>query len=68
MNVRLVPTADDLQAQHDRCLVTDKQVLDEDRFIVESQQGCVLSDPAEISVAGDSPSLLFRKWYTQLIC
>jgi phenylpropionate dioxygenase-like ring-hydroxylating dioxygenase large terminal subunit len=66
MNVRMVPTADDVQAQLERCLITDKQVLDEDRAIVESQHGCVLSDPAEISVAGDSPSLIFRKWYKNL--
>ena len=67
MNVRMVPSVDAVQAQLDRSLQTDKQVLDEDRLIVESQHGCVLSDNDEISVPSDSPSLIFRKWYKQLI-
>ncbi len=67
MNVRMVPTVDDVQAQLERCLQTDKTVLDEDKRIVESQQGCVLSDTDEISVTTDKPSLIFRKWYKELL-
>jgi len=67
MNVRMVPSVDAVQAQLDRSLHTDKQVLDEDRAIVESQHGCVLTDRDEISVPSDSPSMIFRKWYKELI-
>ena len=43
------------------------QVIDEDKVIVESQQGDVLSDPNEISVATDKPTLVFRDWYQGLL-
>ncbi len=67
MNVRMVPTVADVEPQIARAQSTDKQVLDEDRAIVESQDGCVLSNPNEVSAPTDSPSLLFRKWYKQLL-
>jgi len=46
---------------------TDHPILDEDRAIVESQAGDVLSDPTEISVASDEPTLVFRRWYRELV-
>ena len=67
MNVRLVPSKDDVQTGIEHSLKTDKQVLDEDRVVVETQSGCVLSDPDEISVGSDSPSVDFRRWYKKLI-
>jgi len=67
MNVRMVPSEDHVQAGIEHSQNSDRLVLDEDRHIVESQQGCVLSNPDEISVPGDSPSILFRKWYKELL-
>jgi hypothetical protein len=34
---------------------------------VESPSGDVLSDPLEISVATDKPTLVFRDWYEALL-
>ncbi len=63
MTVRRVRSADEV-ARHARYASgTDHRILDEDRAIVESQSGDVLSDPAEISVATDKPTLVFRDWY-----
>jgi phenylpropionate dioxygenase-like ring-hydroxylating dioxygenase large terminal subunit len=42
-------------------------VLDEDRRIVESQHGAVALDDSEVSVGTDGPSILFRRWYRDLL-
>jgi phenylpropionate dioxygenase-like ring-hydroxylating dioxygenase large terminal subunit len=42
-------------------------VLDEDRAVVESQRGAVTLDDSEVSVATDGPSVVFRRWYKNLL-
>ncbi len=63
MTVRRVRSEADLPSYSRHASGTDNRILDEDRIIVESQQGDVLSDPDEISVATDKPTLMFRDWY-----
>ena len=67
MTVRRVRGAEQVPSYSKHASGTDHRILDEDRVIVESQQGDVLSDPEEISVATDKPTLLFREWYRQLL-
>jgi phenylpropionate dioxygenase-like ring-hydroxylating dioxygenase large terminal subunit len=67
MTVRRVRSAQDLASYSRHASGTDHRILDEDRRIVESQRGDVLSDPDEISVATDQPTLLFRRWYAALL-
>lgn len=66
MTVRRVRGAADVESYSRHASGTDHRILDEDRAIVESQSGDVLSEPGEISVATDSPTLLFRDWYGEL--
>jgi phenylpropionate dioxygenase-like ring-hydroxylating dioxygenase large terminal subunit len=63
MTVRRVRSKDDLASYSKHASGTDNRILDEDRIIVESQQGDVLSNPDEIYVATDKPTLMFREWY-----
>ena len=67
MTVRRMPSEDDAHSYSRSASGTDHRILDEDRVIVESQQGDVLSDPDEISVATDKPTLVFRDWYRDLL-
>lgn len=67
MTVRRMRSSDDARSYSKHASGTDNRILDEDRVIVESQQGDVLSDPDEISVATDRPTLVFRDWYRQLL-
>ena len=67
MTVRRVRGAADVPSYSRHASGTDHRILDEDRVIVESQQGDVLSDAAEISVATDKPTLVFRDWYRELL-
>ena len=67
MTVRRVRGPDDLKSYSRHASGTDNRILDEDRSIVESQHGDVLSDPDEISVATDKPTLVFRDWYRGLL-
>ena len=67
MTVRRVRSADEIVHRSRFASGTDNRILDEDRAIVESQHGDVLSDPAEISVATDKPTLVFRDWYRALL-
>jgi phenylpropionate dioxygenase-like ring-hydroxylating dioxygenase large terminal subunit len=67
MTVRRVRSEADVESYSRHASGTDHRILDEDRGIVESQRGDVLSDPAEISVATDGPTLLFRDWYRELL-
>jgi phenylpropionate dioxygenase-like ring-hydroxylating dioxygenase large terminal subunit len=67
MTVRRMKSADDAQSYSASASGTDHRILDEDRVIVESQQGDVLSNPAELSVATDQPTLVFRDWYRALL-
>jgi phenylpropionate dioxygenase-like ring-hydroxylating dioxygenase large terminal subunit len=67
MTVRRVRGTEDLVSYSRHASGTDNRILDEDRAIVESQHGDVLSDPAEISVATDKPTLVFRDWYRSLV-
>lgn len=67
MTARRMPGEDDVRSYSRTASGTDHRILDEDRVIVESQQGDVLSDPAEISVATDKPTLVFRDWYRELV-
>ena len=60
-------SADDAESYSSSASGTDHRILDEDRVIVESQQGDVLAEPAEISVATDQPTLVFRDWYRELL-
>ncbi len=66
MTVRRVRGEEDMASYSRRASGTDHRILDEDRTIVESQSGDVLSDPDEISVATDKPTLVFRDWYQKL--
>lgn len=67
MTVRKVRGAEDINSYSRHASGTDNRILDEDKVIVESQQGDVLSDPDEISVATDKPTLLFRRWYKNVL-
>jgi len=67
MNLRWIPGGSDAAAATEYAGQVDHPILDEDRAIVESQTGDVLSDPSEISVDTDKPSLLFRQFYKALI-
>ena len=67
MTVRRVRGADDLASYSKSASGTDNRILDEDKVIVESQSGDVLSNPAEISVATDQPTLVFRNWYKSML-
>ena len=67
MTVRRIRQAADGPGYSRHASGTDNRILDEDRVIVESQTGDVLSDLAEISVATDKPTLMFRHWYQALI-
>lgn len=44
----------------------EQTIRSEDRRIVESQRGDVLSEPEEISVGTDAPSVAFRRFYAEL--
>lgn len=44
----------------------DHTILDDDRLIVESQQGPV-DDALEISVATDAPAVAFRRWHREML-
>jgi hypothetical protein len=63
MTVRKVCSDIDMASYSRHASATDPRILDEDRTIVESQQGDVLSNPQEISVATDQPTLMFRNWH-----
>jgi len=67
MTVRRVRGAEDIASYSRYASGTDHRILDEDCRIVESQRGDVLSDPAEISVATDKPTLVFRDWYANML-
>ncbi len=67
MTVRRMRSAAEAESYRQRAGGTDNRILDEDRVIVESQQGDVLADPDEISVATDKPTLVFRDWYRDLV-
>lgn len=67
MTVRKVRGAADVASYSRHASGTDHRILDEDRVIVESQAGDVLSDPGEISVSTDKPTLVFREWYRKLV-
>jgi phenylpropionate dioxygenase-like ring-hydroxylating dioxygenase large terminal subunit len=67
MTVRKVRSDIDMASYSRHASGTDPRILDEDRTIVESQQGDVLSNPQEISVATDQPTLMFRNWHQALL-
>ena len=67
MTVRRMRSESDVKSYSARASGTDHRILDEDREMVQSQQGDVLSDPDEISVATDKPTLVFRDWYRDLV-
>lgn len=67
VTVRRIRQASDGPGYSRHASGTDHRILDEDRGIVESQSGDVLSDPTEISVATDQPTVLFRRWYQHLV-
>lgn len=67
MNLRWIPESADAEYAAGRAGQVDHPILDEDRVIVESQSGDVLSDPREVSVGTDEPSLEFRKYYARLL-
>jgi phenylpropionate dioxygenase-like ring-hydroxylating dioxygenase large terminal subunit len=67
MTVRRVRSAEDIASYSRHASGTDNRILDEDRRIVETQCGDVLSDPTEISVATDKPTLVFRNWYAAML-
>jgi phenylpropionate dioxygenase-like ring-hydroxylating dioxygenase large terminal subunit len=65
MTARRVNSEDELAKSTQHAKNTDNRVITEDRVIVESQRGDVLSDPDELSVGTDEPTVIFRKWYKQ---
>lgn len=67
MTVRRVRSAKDVESYSRHASGTDHRILDEDRRIVESQTGDILSDPLEISVGTDGPTMVFRRWYQTLL-
>ena len=66
MTVRRLPTPVDAAAYSARAATVDNAILDEDRMVVESQQGPV-DDTHEISVATDAPAVAFRRWHRELL-
>jgi phenylpropionate dioxygenase-like ring-hydroxylating dioxygenase large terminal subunit len=66
MTVRKVRGPQDIASYSRHASGTDHRILDEDRAIVESQDGDVLSDSREISVATDAATIEFRRWYRSL--
>jgi phenylpropionate dioxygenase-like ring-hydroxylating dioxygenase large terminal subunit len=67
MNLRWIPESADAEYAAGRAGQVDHPILDEDRVIVESQHGHVLSDAHEVSVDTDKPSLEFRKFYAAML-
>jgi phenylpropionate dioxygenase-like ring-hydroxylating dioxygenase large terminal subunit len=67
MNLRWIPAGSNAAAASQQAGQVDHPILDEDRVIVESQSGDVLSDPREVSVGTDQPSLVFRRYYAELL-
>ena len=67
MTVRKLQEGIDLETYLQRARGADHTILNEDRRIVESQSGDVLSEPAEISVATDEPSVAFRRFFRDML-
>jgi phenylpropionate dioxygenase-like ring-hydroxylating dioxygenase large terminal subunit len=67
MTVRRSSTSRHVEGFERHTTDTDHPILDEDRIVVESQSGDILSNPQEISVASDGPALAFRRWYEALL-
>ena len=63
MTVRRLPAGVDPVGFASR---VDHTILDEDRVVVESQQGAV-NDDAEITVATDAPAAEFRRWHRRML-
>jgi len=66
MTVRHLPAGVDAAAYSARAATVDNTILDEDRMVVESQQGPV-DDSQEISVATDAPAVAFRRWHQEML-
>jgi phenylpropionate dioxygenase-like ring-hydroxylating dioxygenase large terminal subunit len=66
MTVRHLPPGVDGLAFSARAATVDNTILDEDRMVVESQQGPV-DDEREISVATDAPAVAFRRWHREML-
>jgi phenylpropionate dioxygenase-like ring-hydroxylating dioxygenase large terminal subunit len=66
MTVRHLPPGVDAAAYSARAATVDNTILDEDRMVVESQQGPV-DDSQEISVATDAPAVAFRRWHQEML-
>lgn len=66
MTVRRLPPGADATAWSARAASIDNTILDEDRVVVESQQGPV-DDATEISVATDAPAVAFRRWHREML-
>lgn len=66
MTVRRLPPGADPALYSARAAAVDNTILDEDRAVVESQQGPV-DDEQEISVATDAPAVVFRRWHRELL-
>ncbi len=66
MTVRRLAPGTDPAAFAARAATVDHTILDEDRVVVESQQGPV-DDDREITVATDAPSAAFRRWYRAML-
>lgn len=67
MNLRWIPAGSNAATASQQAGQVDHPILDEDRVIVESQSGDVLSDTREVSVGTDQPSLVFRRYYADLL-
>ena len=66
MTVRHLPPGVDGLAYSARAATVDNTILDEDRMVVESQQGPV-DDDREISVGTDAPAVSFRRWHRAML-
>jgi len=66
MTVRRLPAGADAAAWSARAASVDNTILDEDRLVVESQQGPV-DDRTELSVGTDAPAVAFRRWYRDML-
>ena len=66
MTVRRLPPSADAAAYSARAATVDNTILDEDRLIVESQQGPV-DHAGEISVGTDAPAVAFRRWHREML-
>ncbi len=66
MTVRHLPPGGDAATWSARAATVDNTILDEDRLVVESQQGPV-DDDREISVATDAPAVAFRRWHQAML-